>query len=70
MATPTRKTEAVRKEIERMFPGTFKSIVNDVCAECKGPAVEFRDVLSRKEFRISGLCQVCQDEIEIIIKRR
>lgn len=23
---------------------------------------EFRDDLSRKEFRISGLCQKCQDE--------
>ena len=24
---------------------------------------EFRDELSRKEYRISGLCQKCQDEI-------
>ena len=24
---------------------------------------EFRDELSRKEFEISGLCQLCQDEI-------
>lgn len=26
-------------------------------------ADEFRDELSRKEFKISGLCQSCQDEI-------
>lgn len=24
---------------------------------------DFRDALSRKEFRISGLCQTCQDTI-------
>ncbi len=24
---------------------------------------EFRDDLSRKEYRISGLCQMCQDEV-------
>jgi len=24
---------------------------------------EFRDDLSRKEFKISGLCQKCQDEV-------
>ena len=24
---------------------------------------EFRDELSRREFRISGLCQGCQDEV-------
>ena len=30
---------------------------------CGGPATEFRDELSRKEYTISGLCQKCQDSI-------
>lgn len=34
------------------------------CPLCKEPINEdlFRDDLSRKEFKISGLCQKCQDE--------
>lgn len=34
-----------------------------VCPDCKGPAVSFKDALSRKEFGSSGLCQKCQDFI-------
>lgn len=37
------------------------SVANNVCATCGGPAEEFRDELSRREFRISGMCQKCQD---------
>ena len=33
------------------------------CVKCGQPAVDFRDELSRKEFGISGFCQVCQDGI-------
>jgi hypothetical protein len=36
-------------------------IKSDVCVACGGPAVEFSDGLSRREFSISGLCQKCQD---------
>jgi hypothetical protein len=34
-----------------------------ICAGCYKPATKFRDEESRKEFRISILCQACQDEI-------
>lgn len=30
---------------------------------CGGPATEFDDQLSRKEYGISGFCQACQDKI-------
>lgn len=33
------------------------------CVSCGGPAVEFRDELSRREYSISFLCQKCQDVI-------
>lgn len=33
-----------------------------VCVICRKPSVEFRDEISRREYRISGTCQVCQDE--------
>lgn len=29
---------------------------------CGGPATEFRDELSKREYSISGLCQKCQDK--------
>ena len=34
-----------------------------ICVFCKKPVESFRDELSRKEFKISSLCQSCQDEI-------
>jgi hypothetical protein len=33
-----------------------------VCTWCKKPLTEFRDELSKREYRISGFCQSCQDE--------
>lgn len=33
------------------------------CPICKGPAKNFRDALSLKEYNISGMCQKCQDEV-------
>lgn len=38
-------------------------IKQGVCPSCKQPIGKFKDVLSRKEFGISGLCQMCQDKI-------
>ena len=32
-------------------------------ARSKGDAIEFKDALSFKEYQISGMCQVCQDEV-------
>ena len=37
------------------------AVVTATCAICGGPATNFRDQLSRKEFGISGMCQKCQD---------
>jgi hypothetical protein len=35
----------------------------NICAWCKKPHTEFRDILSYKEAKISGMCQSCQDEV-------
>lgn len=32
------------------------------CVFCGGPATDFKDALSKKEYGISGLCQKCQDK--------
>ena len=43
------------KEVERVEAG--------VCATCAGEVGPFRDDLSCKEYRISGMCQTCQDKV-------
>jgi len=51
-----------------MFKKIFDIDIDDcqdkqVCVSCGGDASEFKDELSRKEYYMSGLCQVCQDSI-------
>jgi len=33
------------------------------CPYCGKLITDFKDELSLKEFQISGLCQICQDEV-------
>jgi hypothetical protein len=39
------------------------AIVGRSCVTCGKRADLFRDSLSVKEYHISGMCQICQDEI-------
>jgi len=41
------------KEVARVDAG--------LCATCDGEVGPFKDDLSRKQYRISGMCQPCQD---------
>jgi hypothetical protein len=44
--------------------GEEVELVNrNICSFCKEPAGCFRNAISAKEYRISGLCQSCQDEV-------
>lgn len=57
------------RPVDAIFPGAkrVESIEKRCCVKppfgCGQPVGEFRDALSEKEYRISGLCQKCQDEI-------
>lgn len=66
MATPTKKHPKIEAFLEETF-GRTTAITGNMCvprpAGCGGPATEFRDQKSEKEYRISGLCQKCQDAI-------
>jgi hypothetical protein len=66
MAEPTKKSPNVELDLDRMA-GRTDAIRNDRCVRkpigCGEPATEFRDALSEREFRISGLCQKCQDRL-------
>ena len=49
---------------EKQF-GIKRSIAigTGICTTCGQEANMFKDVLSVKEYRISGMCQVCQDKV-------
>jgi len=47
---------------DAIFPERRKAILADKCVFCDNEASQFRDEQSKKEYRISGLCQKCQDE--------
>lgn len=65
MAEPTKKAPIIEKFLDSITPnpkGRRGSIAANECTWCKGKAKEFRDDLSRREYKISGLCQECQDK--------
>jgi hypothetical protein len=66
MANPTRKNPNIEKLIDSINPSgrnRVDSIEADICTWCGKTATEFRDMLSKKEYTISGFCQSCQDEV-------
>lgn len=65
MAIPTKKSPGINALGDSLLPVSSKGRVasmTDVCAWCGKPVTGFRDALSAGEYRISGLCQKCQDE--------
>lgn len=56
----------MNKEIvSAVFPEEVDRVERGECATC-GSVIEegeFRDMLSFKEYKISGLCQACQDRV-------
>ena len=65
MAEPTKKAEGIEDLIDATLPeGRTRrgSIKADICSWCGRSATEFKDDLSRREYTISGFCQVCQDK--------
>ena len=47
------------------FEEEVKAVTDGKCPFCRNFIVRgsFRDALSEREFKISGLCQSCQDEM-------
>jgi len=40
-----------------------RTIAKDKCTSCGKDAKDFRDELSKREYKISGFCQGCQDSV-------
>jgi hypothetical protein len=68
MAEPSAKSRAVESVLLGLIGADRRdSIRADICLPppigCGGPASQFNDDCSRREFAISGLCQKCQDSL-------
>ncbi len=68
MAEPTKKSAAIENALTQLTGESREDVIrSDKCMAapygCGGPATGFRDELSAKEYRISGLCQGCQDSV-------
>lgn len=49
------------------FTKELELIKKGKCPFCEQTVGKFRDMLSEKEYEISGLCQECQDELFVEI---
>lgn len=52
-----------RLAAEMIGGDALKNLDAGKCPTCGNPVGEFRNAISRKEFGISGLCQLCQDKV-------
>lgn len=60
---PTPKAPAIDELITSLFGIQRRSVIRaGRCAFCVKPNLNFRDERSKKEYRISGVCQKCQDQ--------
>jgi len=61
---PSCKSAAIDLFISK-FMGKSREIqiASNLCMTCPGDAITFRDKLSEQEYTISGMCQICQDQI-------
>jgi uncharacterized CHY-type Zn-finger protein len=62
------KSIEMEKQLDEMAEQLFDrsrslSMFNLTCVTCGDPIEKFRDELSQREYRISGMCQKCQDEV-------
>lgn len=62
MAEPMERSDSVQAFLNRLTGQDNQvAIRQDKCVLCGKVAKDFKDVESREEFCISGLCQACQD---------
>ena len=67
LITEEDKNELVKKlsspTIRKRLPSAVEDAKDDICPGCKQKITEFRDSQSITEYKISGLCQKCQDKL-------
>jgi len=56
------KSSAMRNAIEHIFFSN-EPISEDNCTVCNQRVTDFKNLISEREYEISGMCQACQDDI-------
>lgn len=51
------------KPADILFPEAEKAREKGNCPTCSNPIGIFRNPISEREFKISGMCQECQDSV-------
>tara|TARA_R110000824_G_scaffold273663_2_gene462189 strand:+ start:885 stop:1118 length:234 start_codon:yes stop_codon:yes gene_type:complete len=63
LKVPSSKAPAIDLLLSKLTKKSREiQIASDKCMLCTEDATYFTDDLSRKEYTISGMCQVCQDK--------
>jgi hypothetical protein len=58
------KTPRMRATLEKLSPILFgRQMKRGECVGCGSTDLKFRDEISEREYKISCLCQECQDEV-------
>lgn len=55
--------EIAAKPVAGIMPEASQLVRDGSCPICREKVMSFRDELSVQEFRISGMCQACQDAV-------
>lgn len=61
------KTSPMRNAIEHIFFSN-ESISEDNCTICNQRVTGFKNLISKQEYEISGMCQACQNDIFIDVE--
>ena len=56
--------DAIKDSVSMSIYGRNRSecLKTDTCVACGNRAAGFKDAVSRREYQISAMCQVCQDD--------
>jgi hypothetical protein len=57
------KSPGMVNALEALFPGTKQAASAGNCTFCRKPVTDFRNEISAREYKISGFCQKCQDNV-------
>ena len=61
---PTKKSQEIEELLTNITGISRQDAAKQaICTWCKQPVTGFNDELSQREYRISGFCQSCQDEV-------
>ena len=63
MANPSYKSEEMESSLVELTGVDRRDLITaNKCTWCGGDAEKFRNIISAREYRISGFCQSCQDD--------